>query len=262
MKTFFIEEGKVSYIKRFFKKIQRKENKIIINTNLKKMKVENKLKLAKKINNILVNERCRQIVIQKRLKKDIEFINLLNSLGIKICSSKWLFKKCTEIIIDKINLEEKSEISICINYIDDLSEKLIDSFARKFKRINIVTNYIGKYKNIEKRLYEDDGIIVNITNNKKKSLAKSSLILNIDFPKEIINKFTIFGEANIISWEDGIKINKKRFNGKIIDNVKFIFEEDDEIKQFLKTNELEDFEEADICEMMSFVPDLQIEILH
>ena len=42
---------------------------------------------------------------------------------------------------------------------------------------------------------------------------KSQIILNIDFPKELINKYNIQDEAIIVNVKGTVKINKKRFNG-------------------------------------------------
>ncbi|MBR3002198.1 MAG: hypothetical protein IKF38_01310 [Clostridia bacterium] len=60
--------------------------------------------------------------------------------------------------------------------------------------------------------------MITVTNNKKKSLAKSKLILNIDFPKELLNKYYVFDEAIILNINGNMKIDRKRFNGKIIND--------------------------------------------
>lgn len=257
MKTFFVEESRSNVgFKKFYKKIEKTDNKIIINCSLKRMSIKKKEKIAKKIKGILLNEKCRQIVIQEKLKDDVELINLLYSLDINICNEKWLFKKCTRKIINQIlaTINDEVNISICVNNLEEIGEELIFSFAKEFKMVNIITNYIGKFKKIEKKLFEEEGIIINITNNKKKSMAKSKIILNIDFPKEIINRFTIYDEAIIVSWEDDIKINKKRFNGKIIDKVNWIFDENNEIMDYVKQYKLEGYNLADICQMLDIVP--------
>ena len=57
-----------------------------------------------------------------------------------------------------------------------------------------------------------------IMNNKKKSLAKAKIIVNIDFPQELINQYIIYEQAIIVDCYGNITINKKRFNGLIIQN--------------------------------------------
>ena len=66
---------------------------------------------------------------------------------------------------------------------------------------------------MQKGLEDDEGIIITLTNNKKKSLMKSQIILNVDFPRELINKYNIKDDAIMVNIKGKIKINKKRFNG-------------------------------------------------
>ena len=242
MRTFFIEQAnKTNIIKSMFNKVTRDKNKMIINVNLEKAKFETKIKIVKSIKKILTEEKSRQIVVTKKLKQDTEFINLLHGCDINICDSKWLFKQFTNEIIQstlKDKKKEECEIWICINEIYDLAQEYIYKFAKEFKRINIVTNHIGKFQKIEDKLYKEEGILINITNNRRKSLSKAKLILNIDFPKETLNQFTIYEKADIISWEGNIKINKKKFNGKIIEDFEYSLDKNEEISSFIKENKL------------------------
>ena len=73
---------------------------------------------------------------------------------------------------------------------------------------------------------EEDGIIITITNNKKKSLMKSQIVLNIDFPKELINKYNIKDDAVIVNVKPKVKIHKKRFNGLNINDYEIDFRDD------------------------------------
>ena len=261
MKTFFVEQSKRNGILK--KKIIQNQNKIVINANLKKMKVEKKEKIVKKIKEILIKEKCKQIVLEKELKNDKELVNLLYGYNINICSPKWLFKQLTNDIIEEVLKEKKkeeSEISICVNNIDTISEKFILKFAKEFRNMKIITNHIEKFKKMEFFLFEKEGILISVNNNKKKSLSKSNLILNIDFPKELLNQFIIYDNANIISWEDDIKILKKRFNGKIIFECNYIFLEKNEVSVFIEENELKNYDVRDICQVLNNIPKGILEI--
>ena len=55
--------------------------------------------------------------------------------------------------------------------------------------------------------------MLNISNNKRKSLLKSEIILNIDFPEEAINKYRIYDNSIIINLNEKIALKSKRFNG-------------------------------------------------
>ncbi len=85
--------------------------------------------------------------------------------------------------------------------------------AQNIKRVNIVTNHINKFKKMEEYLYNESGIILNISNNKYKSLLNSELIINMDFPQELINKYEIYDKAVIVNILNRVEIKTKRFNG-------------------------------------------------
>ena len=55
--------------------------------------------------------------------------------------------------------------------------------------------------------------MLNISNNKKVSLSKAEVIINIDFPEEILNKYRIYDKAIILNILEKISIKSKRFNG-------------------------------------------------
>ena len=258
MKTLFLEQSKRENIaKIMFQKVYLDRDKIIIHSKLENVKIEQKAKIAKRIKEILIKDKCKQKAIKKRLKQDRELMNLLYGLNINICSSKWLFKNSTNEIIQEI-LNDKSkqeiEIYICVNEIDSQVEEYIYKFAKEFKRINIITNNIGKFKNIENKLYAEDGILITITNNKRKSLSKANIILNIDFPKEILNQFIINHNATIITWEDDIKILKKSFCGKIISDIDYKFKSEDKVAIFAQQNNLDGYDLRDICQVINYKP--------
>ena len=258
MKTIFLEESEnPNMIVEIIKKVKFLNNKIILNTNLQKNSIEKKSKIVKKIKYILEKERVRQIAIQNKLKKDEILINLLHSRNINICSSKWILKKCTDQIVDLI-IKEKNEISICVNEVDLMTQEYIYKFAKEFKKINIITNHIGKFKKIEEKLYNEDGILPTITNNRRKSMLKSEAILNVDFPKELINEFSIYDKSTIINWDEPLKIRKKRFTGKIIEEISIELNKNSEVSKFINDNNLQSYDERDICQVLEMVPDGQI----
>ena len=250
MKTIFLEQSKKM---RLLKKVTLKNNKIFININLEKASLKSKIKIVKKIKNILESQKVRQLCIEKNLKNDIQFINLLYSNNINICTPKWFFKQKTDEIISQVLKDQKreeTEIFICVNEVDSQVENYIYKFAKEFKTTNIVTNHIGKFKRIEEKLYEEDGILINLSNNRRKSLLKAKLILNIDFPKEVMNEFAIYDNSTIINWDDNLKIKKKRFCGKIIEEINLDISENSEVAEFIKRNNLENYDERDVCQVL------------
>lgn len=55
--------------------------------------------------------------------------------------------------------------------------------------------------------------MLSISNNKRKSLFESKIVINIDFPEESINKYKIYDNSIIINISDKINVQSKRFNG-------------------------------------------------
>ena len=83
-------------------------------------------------------------------------------------------------------------------------------------------------KEIKEQILEKEGIMLVISNNRRKSLLKSKIILNIDFPTELINKYQIYEEAIIVNLKGNVKIEKKRFNGININDYEICFKYEDE----------------------------------
>ena len=102
----------------------------------------------------------------------------------------------------------------------------IKVLIKQYKKVNIVTNHIGKFKKIEEQVLSKDGIMITVTNNKKKSIIKSKLILNVDFPEELINKYKIYDEAIIINIKQNVRIKSKRFNGICINDYEIKFKKE------------------------------------
>ena len=206
-----------------FPKVIKKENKIIISGLKENIKEKKTIKIAKKIDKLLKKTNSNKIVLSKEIQKKEVINNLLYTMGYNIPDGKWLFEGLSLIVLDYIIqkyslVKEECNISILVNDLSDDTLQNIKKIAQEYKSLNIVTNHIEKFKKIENDIMEELGLLITITNNKKKSLIKSSIILNIDFPNELINKYNINDEAIIINIRGNIKIHKKRFNGIIIND--------------------------------------------
>ena len=91
-------------------------------------------------------------------------------------------------------------------------------------------------------------------------MLKSEIILNVDFPKELINQFSIYDKSTIINWDEPLKIRKKRFIGKIIEEINIELNKDSEIASFINDNGLENYDERDICQVLEKIQNGQIYI--
>ena len=227
---FYIEKNdKPNWLEKKLNLIRIQDNTIIlpITKETGNKKIE---KLAQKTREVIQKySNSKKVILSKEMHNEQIYLNYLNTYGLEIQDGRWLFEillpDTIEYIINKKKIE-KTNISIMINDLTEIELENIKTLARKYKSINIVTNHIEKFKKLQKQLQEEYGIIITITNNKKKSLMKSQIILNIDFPNELINKYNIQDESIIVNLKAKIKINSKRFNGLNISNYEIDFRED------------------------------------
>lgn len=117
--------------------------------------------------------------------------------------------------ISKLKNEEiyMQEIFVLVNNCDTLNKNNIIYLAKKLKRVNIVTNKINEFNKIGSSIEKKLGIGMTVTSNKRKSLAKAKIIVNIDFNEEMLNQFNINRDALILNINNKIQIKSKLFNG-------------------------------------------------
>ena len=185
----------------------------------KSNKIRNKkiIKIAKRINKKLYDN-IENVVLSNYLEENEILKQKLYCQNINILDGRYLFYLLIPEIIEYILKRQKvklqnGEVTLLINDFTQNNAKIITYIAQNVKRVNIVTNHSNKFKKIEDYLYNELGVILNITNNKSKSLSNANIIINIDFPEEIINKYEINSNAIIVNIFNEIKIRAKKFNG-------------------------------------------------
>lgn len=176
------------------------------------------IKIAKRINKKLYDNNIENVVLSNYLEENEILKQKLYCQNINILDGRYLFYLLIPEIIEYILKRQKvklqnGEVTLLINDFTKNNAKIITYIAQNVKRVNIVTNHSNKFKKIEDYLYNELGVILNITNNKSKSLSNANLIINIDFPEEIINKYEINRNAIIVNIFNEIKIRAKKFNG-------------------------------------------------
>ncbi len=181
------------------------------------------LKIVNKIVRILETENIKNVVISNKVRENELLVNYLQTYGINIVDGKFLFEALMQsvlmYIIDKKKFDlDNTYISIAVNEPSDIVVQNIKNIIKEYKKVNIVTKYIEKFKKIEEDILEQTGKIISVSNNRKRSLAKSNIILNIDFPEEVLNKYNIFDQSVIVNFKQNVKITQKRFNGININN--------------------------------------------
>ena len=217
-------------------------------------KVEKIIKREIRRKNLDSNTR---FVLERNLKNK-ELLFILDKYGIKYINGN-LAKK---ILIPKLltyinNLQNKKqnerEITILVNHTNKTNIDLITKLAFDYKSIKIVSKQINRFKALEEKLYNENGIAIQFSNSYKKSLKDSEIIINLDFNEIEINEYNINLKAIIINTEEKIKIKSRTFNGIVIDSYKIKFKNN--LKEFINSNkDFDTFEKLDIYETLLYDP--------
>ena len=227
---YICETDKPSKIAEFFSIVKLDNNHIILPITKTNIDEKTSYKLAIKTKTILSKTNSKKIVLSKKIKEQTSYVNYLYSYNYEIVDGKWLFQvlifDVLEYVIKKLKIKKEDiKLGILVNDISDLALYAIVELVKKYKNVKIVTNHINSFKNIEEKISEKYGILISVGNNKRKVLSKTNIILNSDFPTELINRYKINSESTIINFKGNVKIKDKRFNGLNINDYEIDWEE-------------------------------------
>lgn len=248
MRTYYLE--KMDKPKFAIRKYKIEEDNFVVYADL------NKEKNVSKIIKVMIKNDIEYVVLSKTLTENKNFINALNANNIKIFNGRWLEKYLTfeilEYVINQKGIKkEETEIAITTNEITDLTIETIKILSKQYKKLIVVTNHIEKLRRVEKELYDNDGILIVVANNTKKSLLKPKIILNLDFNMQVLNKYKINENAIIINVEGDMKIRSKRFSGININNYEIVVGREENIWR----ENMSVFENKDLLEATLYIRD-------
>jgi len=178
-------------------------------------------KVLKKLNKISKVKCWTNLCVSNNLMENERFKSFVAKNNFNLMDGKWLFKNIVSQIIEYIvNLKnekiEVQEISILCNKLDETIVEQIKEISQKVKLFNILTDNIKKFQKIEEQIQEKNGIIINVSNNYKKVLNKSNIIINYDFDESQINKCFFSKNGYFINLAENINIENKEFHGRNI----------------------------------------------
>lgn len=218
---------------KFLKKIIIKLIKVFNIITVKKIDELHYLYIIPKVNGIkiikkIINKKSEEtIILSKSLKKYEKEINLNK----KDTTMRFLVCDILEYITNKLNIRiELQNIYILANEYNKNNIEIIKYLCNKVKTINIVTSNISKYSKLEDELYNEEGLLITVTNNKNKGLKRANFIINLDFSNEDIASYNINMNSIIINCTNN-KIDALRyFQGIIINDICIDLEEAEENK--------------------------------
>lgn len=180
----------------------------------------------------IINKNSKEkIILSKELKKYEKQLNLSK----KENKVKFFIYDILKYITNKINIKiEFQNIYILANQYNKENIEIVKYLYNKVKTINIVTNSIGKYSKLEEKIYNEEGILITITNNKNKGLKRANFIINLDFDNEDIKNYNINMNSIIINCTNNKIDVLKYFQGIIINNIEIKIEQIEENKELYK----------------------------
>lgn len=172
---------------------------------------------------------CNCIVIGKKLRENIELIEKIEDIGIPISDGRWLFKLLVLQILEYISNCQNISISelrvaLVTNENNDLITYYIEELTKRSNKIKIITNHREKFYITEEKLYYNKGIVLEISNNKRKALQDVDVIFNFNFEEDQLNRYKLNDNAILINLKEKVNVNSKRFSGINIHSYEIDFE--------------------------------------
>ena len=182
----------------------------------KNYKTKTKKRLVRYIKKLNIDT----LVFSKELDGEFkeEICNMLLNYNVDILNGKRLMNfmklEIVKYVLDKQNKNMKNEdIYIIFKKNEKMDFENLKEFIENFRMTNIVTNDLTRMKNIQENLLENDGILISVSNNKKKALKRAKYILNINLTKEELSKYYINRNAIIINIKENVKYDILNFDG-------------------------------------------------
>lgn len=182
----------------------------------KNYKTKTKKRLVRYIKKLNIDT----LVFSKELDGEFkeEICNMLLNYNVDILNGKRLMNfmklEIVKYVLDKQNKNMKNEdIYIIFKKNEKMDFENLKEFIENFRMTNIVTNDLNRMKNIQENLLENDGILISVSNNKKKALKRAKYILNINLTKEELSKYYINRNAIIINIKENVKYDILNFDG-------------------------------------------------
>ena len=191
---------------------------------------ENKIRLSiikKRLNRIIKTKNTQNIIYAKGIEEIVNLENVRSVFNSKILMKSLICEILDYIYILKGKKQELEDVHIFVNEYNKENLYMIDKLIDKFKTVNIITSNISKFKRLEE-IYERNNILITVSNNKRKSAKNAKVIINVDFVKKGIEKYSINNTAIIINLNIEKNIIEGNFNGIIINDYNILVNKDTE----------------------------------
>lgn len=177
------------------------------------------------------------VALSKDLEKNERLISQINEFGVKILDGKWLFKFLICDIIEYISnmkneKEETQVVAILMKNKDEIVLNQLFDIAKRVRTLKVISGFTVGLSYLEEKLYNEYGIAIQITNNKRKALTNVNIVINFDYTEEQLSEYNINSQAVLVN----IKENIKNFIGTNINNYKIEYNKENFTKMKNETN--------------------------
>lgn len=186
---------------------------IMIHNKHKKKTIRKLIKISKKL-------KIEAMVFSKELEGNFkqDVLSMLKDSKMKILNGKYLMKlvqfDIVKYVLNKQNNNMRQEdIYVVFKKDEKLNLDFLKQFIENFRMVNIITNDVARFKNIQDNLLENDGILISVSNNKRKALKRAKYILNVNLSKDELEKYKINRDAIIINIQENVKYDDSNFDG-------------------------------------------------
>lgn len=223
---------------------------------------KNKERVRKKVSRYIEKLGINALVFSKDLEESFKsdiYTFLKNSNKVQVLNGKKLmgFMKfeVVKYVLNKQKVNSKEEeIYIVFKKSGDTDLNFLKKFIENFRVVNVVTNDIERLKNVQDNLLENDGILISVSNNKRKALKRAKYVLNINLNKEELEKYRINRDAIIVNIQENVRYGLAGFEGININNIK-IKCPDEFIEKFEQIGD--NFEITELYESLLLSDDMQ-----
>lgn len=204
-------------------------------------------KMINKVSKIIKKLEIDNIVFSNELIYTEFSFRVIDNLDKEtVCDGKRLmYFMQYDILTYILNIQKIDANSVDVYFLikkdNDLNLQFLSKFIENCKTVNIVTNDIARFKEVQERIYENENILIGISNNKSKALKRARYILNINMDENDIKKYKVNRDAIIINLKNMVYYNNPGFNGINI-NYMQIFLPDEYIEQFECINNQNEFD--------------------
>lgn len=182
---------------------------------------------AKKVIGILNKNRVKDVVLNKNLLNNRIFCENMVNAKKQIITGERMYKAIILRVLKDLSFQMKLDlyklkVVLLINEYGVENVDLIRIVSKEVKSLTIVTNDKSKFKTLEKELFENDGIILKVTEKSEANLKDSNIVINIDFQSYDMNRIKINNNSLIICGFAKEYEIKKNFDGIIIRKIDVI----------------------------------------